>query len=365
MKVRISEAPTRLKAFLLFFLLFCLLSVSVVPAAEVPFISREPHWAVTDEKFELALERLQAGKRTRRRAPVILSHGIFVNSLFLNLDEDRSLARYLAAAGFDVWNLSFRGTGRSLNPLKGGAESWTLDDIIEKDISAVIRYVQKESRNSQVIWVGYEMGGLLLYGYLAKKGASGLAAAVTIGAPVTFNHPQQEPLKKLLALEESPSLKKIFLALNGPFLGSYLIPLIPKMEEFFYNRENIEEEIKEKFLANALADINPGMLEHLLMLIKRGEFVSAKGDFSYRKNMAKIQLPLLLIGGEKDHVAPPEAIRAAHRAVSSKDRTTRIFGPRSKDSTAYGHFDLVLGKKSREEVFPVIGRWLKQRDGQR
>lgn len=363
LKVRISGNPTRLKAFLLFFLLFCLPSVAVVPAAEVPYISREPHWAVTAEKFELALERLQAGKRARRRPPVILSHGIFVNSLFLNLDEDRSLARYLAAAGFDVWNLSFRGTGRSLNPLQGGAKSWSLDDMIDKDLAPVIRYVQKESGNSQVLWVGYEMGGLLLYGYAAKKGASGLAGAVTIGAPITFNHPRQEPLKKLLTLEENPSLKKIFLALNGSFLGSHLIPLIPKMEEFFYNRENIEEEIKEKFLADALADINPGMLEHLLTLIKRGEFVSAKGDFSYRKNMAKIQLPLLLIGGEQDQVAPPEAIRAAYGAVGSKDRTLRIFGPRSKDSAAYGHMDLILGKRSREEVYSAIGRWLKQRDG--
>ncbi len=169
-------------------------------------------------------------------------------------------------------------------------------------------------------------------------------------------------MKRLLQLEESPTLKKIFLYLNGPFLGRLLIPLVPKVEEIFYNQENIEDEVKKKLLEVALADISPGVLDHLLLMIRRGEFVSAKGDFSYRKNLAKIRLPVLMIGGEKDRLAPPEAIRAVHRAVLSKDRTLRIFGPGSKDSAAYGHFDLILGKKAREEIFPVSGRWLKRRD---
>ena len=329
---------------------------------EDQFISRERHWAVTEEKFELALVRLRIGKKAKRRSPVVLSHGLFVNSLFLNLDEDHSLGRYLAREGFDVWNLSLRGTGRSLNPLKWGTKTWTLDDIIDRDISAVIRYIRKETRRSRVFWVGYGMSGLLLYGYLEKRRDSGLAALVTIGSPVTFTHTQQEPMKRLLQLEESPTLKKIFLYLNGPFLGRLLIPLVPKVEEIFYNQENIEDEVKKKLLENALADISPGVLDHLLLMIRRGEFVSAKGDFSYRKNLAKIRLPVLMIGGEKDRLAPPEAIRAVHRAVKSKDRTLRIFGPGSKDSAAYGHFDLILGKKAREEIFPVIGRWLKRRD---
>lgn len=280
----------------------------------------------------------------------------------MNLDENHSLARYLAKEGFDVWNLSLRGTGRSLNPLKGSPKSWTLDDMIDRDISTVIRYVQKESKRSQVFWLGYEMGGLLLYGYLVKKGALGLVGGVIIGSPVTFKDSQQKPIKRLLSLEENPTLKKIFLFLNTPFFGKFLIPLAPKIEEIFYNRENIEDEVKEKLLEDALAEINPGVLDHLLLMIKRGEFISARGDFSYQNNLAKIQLPLLLIGGEKDMLAPPEAIQLVHSTVGSRDRTLRIFGPRTKDSVSYGHLDLIVGKKAKDEVFPVIGRWLDRRD---
>lgn len=359
--VQVRVSPLFLRLF------FGLLSLPLfhIPGAfsgESPFISRDVHWAVTREKFELAMERLRLGKKASRRVPVVLSHGFFVNNLLLNLDEDRSLAQYLAREGFDVWNLSLRGIGRSLNPLRGEPKNWTLDDMIENDLSAVIRYVQKESGSSRVSWVGYEMSGLLAYGYLEKNSDSGLGALVAVAAPVTFHQSEQAPIKKLLSLEESPLLKKAFLYLNAPMLGRILIPLVPGIERLFYNPENIEEEVKAKLLEEALSEINPGLLDHLLRMIKQGEFVSADGSFSYRRNLAKVRVPLLLIGGEKDPLAPPESMRIVQRGVGSDDRTLRIFGPRAKDSAAYGHLDLILGKKAKEEVFPVIARWLRQRD---
>lgn len=347
--------------FLLFLPLF--FPASDAFASEALTISRELHWAVTEQKFELAMERLRVEKKPRRRAPVILSHGLLATSLFFNLDEDHSLGRYLAKEGFDVWNLSLRGTGRSLEPLKGGAKRWTMDEIAEQDLPAVIRYVQKESGNCKAVWVGFEMGGLLAYGAITKGGVSELAGLVTIAAPVTFTHPEQGPMKRLLKLEESPGLKKLFLSLNTPFLARLILPLVPAIERLFYNPDNIQNEVKQKLLEEALAEINPGILDHLLVMIKRGEFVSADGTFNYRKNLDKIRLPLLLIGGERDALAPPEAIRSLHRAAASADRTVRIFGLRSKDSEAYGHLDLIVGKKSRQEVFPEIARWLRQKDG--
>jgi pimeloyl-ACP methyl ester carboxylesterase len=347
---------------LLLFVSLFFFSAARAFCGETPYVARENHWAVTTEKFELALERLRLAKGVRYRVPVVLSHGFFVNNHFLNFEDEHSLGRYLAREGFDVWNLSFRGIGRSLNPLRDGAKVWTLDDMIDRDLSAVIGYVRRETRSARVSWVGYDMGGLLAYGYLARKGGSGLGALVTIGAPVTFHHPEQEPIKKLLKLEESPFLKKAFLYLNGPFLGRIVIPLVPAIERLFYNPENVAREIREKWLEEGLAEINPGVLDHLLRMIRRGEFVSADGAYNYRRNLGRIRVPLLLIGGEKDALAPPEALRLIQRAVKSSERSLRVFGPRAKDSAAYGHTDLILGKEAVEEVFPVIARWLKQRE---
>ena len=296
---------------------------------------------------------------------MVLSHGFFVNSVLFNLDEEQSAARYLAGEGFDVWNLALRGSGRSLNPLRGGPKVWSLDDMVDHDLPAVIRYIQKETGSPKVFWLGYELGGLLIYGYLAKGRGTELAGSVTLAAPATFSHPKQEVMRKLLYLEESPFSRKLLFYLNAPFLGRLLIPLVPKIEKLFYNPENVDDETKQMLLEKALTEINPGVLDHLLVMIKRGEFVSATGKYSYRKNLNRIRVPLLLIGGEADPLAPAESIREVYRASGSPDRTVRIFGPKAKDSAAYGHLDLVVGKKSQEEVFSVIAEWLKRRDGRR
>ena len=317
---------------------------------------------MTEQKFELALKRVRL-KKLRRRTPVVLSHGFLVNSRFLNFSEEHSLAKYLARQGFDVWNLSLRGTGRSLNPLRGGAKKWSLDDMIREDLAAVIAYVQKQSGSPRVNWVGFDMGGLLVYGYVQeKRNRSGIGALVTIGAPATFSHSEQEPMKMLLKLQESTNWRKLFLYLDGPLVGRLLIPMVPKIERFFYNPDNMDQGVKTKFLETVLAPVNPGVLDHITMMARKGEFVSANGDLSYRKNLSRFRIPILLIGGEKDAIAPPNALRATYRAIKSKDRTRRIFGSRPKDSAAYGHYDLVLGKKAKEEVFPLIASWLKRRD---
>jgi poly(3-hydroxyalkanoate) synthetase len=354
-----------LKLILLVICVELLLAASVSSAVGSKDISREQHWVVTEERFELAVERFRLAGKYRDQPPVILSHGIFVNSHFLNLTEEYSLARYLALQGLDVWNLSLRGNGRSLNPLKGGSKTWSLEDIIDRDIKAVISYVAKESKSEKPAWVAYGLGGLLLYGYLEKNRDSHLAALVTIGTPVTFNHPDQEFMKRFLVLNDYPRLKDLCLHLDWPSIGSFLLSFVPSIQSGFYNSENIDGEIREKLLEEGLARINPGILEQLLLVIKQGEFVPAKGDFKYRNALRRIDLPVLLVGGEKDALAPPEALRLIHRSLGTTDRTIKIFGAASKDLEPYGHFDLVLGRKARLEIFPVISEWLKQKSRRR
>ncbi len=348
---------------LLFLFLACAASAAL--AAESPSVSREQHWALTDEKFELALERLRVTERTLQKIPVLLVHGFFVNSRFLNLGENQSLARFLAREGFDVWNLSLRGTGRSLSPLRGGPKVWSLEDILDHDLPAVVRYVQQATRSQNLFWVGFELGGLLLYAYGEKQRGQGLAAGVTLAAPATFTHPRQEPLKRLLSLNDTPWLRNLFLYLNGPLVGRLLIPSAPPIERFFYNPDNMTDEIKEALLGEALSEINPGILDQLVVMIRKGEFVSSAATYNYRRNLKTIRLPMLVIGGEADPMAPPEAIRDVYQALGSAHRSLKVFGPGSKHSLPFGHFDLIAGKQAPKEVFPVISDWLKQRERQR
>ncbi len=75
-----------------------------------------------------------------------------------------------------------------------------------------------------------------------------------------------------------------------------------------------------------------------------------------------MNVPILLIAGQVDNLAPPEVVRFAYNKVSSTDKTYRMFGRVNGYKANYGHNDLMLGKHAREEVFPLISQWLTERN---
>jgi pimeloyl-ACP methyl ester carboxylesterase len=323
------------------------------------FVSQDRHWVVTNEKFEIALRRSRLGKTPRIRTPVVLIHGLLVNSRFLDLTHNTSLAEYLAQVGFDVWNVSLRGTGRSLNPLQWGQKPWTLDDMVDRDLPAVIDYVKKETKSETVLLVGYELGGLLAFAYLGKNPGPDVAGLVSIAAPMTFDSPGQEPLKALLRLDENPNLKKFLLYVTVPVLGQFALPLFSNVEKVFYNPDNMDPLVKGDFLTTTLVPVNRGVLDQIIRMVQKGEAVSADGAISYRDALPKVRVPLLIVGGGEDPIAPPKALEKIYREVGSTDRELMIFWSDPEEDVSYGHFDLILGRKAMKEVFPLIRDWLE------
>jgi polyhydroxyalkanoate synthase len=335
-----------------------LLAAAALFAAPDAPVSREHQWIVTKKKFELHAERLRPAGQRGSRAGLLLLHGLFLGSAFLNLDEEHSLARYLALQGFDVWNVSLRGSGRSLLPLKEPPPSWTLDSIIEEDLPDALRQIQAQTPGAAVGCVGYELGGVLLLGYAARRLKPGCSVLVAVASPLTFHHPEQEPLRKLLPLKESRWRRQIVLYLNAPFLARLFLSVSPAMQRIFYEPDNLDEGVREKVLTEALIAVNPGVLDHLLVVIDRREFVSHDGGFNYRRHLSRAQLPVLLIGGEKDPLAPAASLKEIYRTLGSRDKTARVFGSKSG---GYGHLDLIVGKRAKEEIFSPIGKWLRER----
>jgi pimeloyl-ACP methyl ester carboxylesterase len=66
-----------------------------------------------------------------------------------------------------------------------------------------------------------------------------------------------------------------------------------------------------------------------------------------------LELPLLVIAGSRDGLAPPDAVRPAYERSGSPDKTYRVF-PR-------GHIDILVGRDAPLTVWPLIGSWLDAR----
>ena len=343
----------------------CLLGLAALAHAaslDDDFVASERHWAVTPAKFEISLKRFRLKKTTPRPRPVLLLHGLLVNSRFLDFAADASLAEHLAEAGFDVWNLSLRGAGRSLNPSGWGDRPWTLDDMASEDLPAAIAYVREEAGSAEVLAVGYELGALLAFAHAGKAPEHAVAGIVSIAAPMSFDASAQEWLDVLLTLDRHPTLRNAVFNWNGPGLNRLLF-LVPGFEDTFYNPRNMAPEVKEELLNSVLTPVNRGVLDHLAVMVEKEEFVSADGATSYRAALSDIRIPVLVMGGAADPIAPPEALRTLHSELASEDRELTIVEPDSDEDESYGHFDLILGRNARTEVFPVIRKWLEAHDG--
>ena len=67
------------------------------------------------------------------------------------------------------------------------------------------------------------------------------------------------------------------------------------------------------------------------------------------------------MGGNTDGFVTEEGLRSIYDSVSSKDKTVKIFSQANGYSADYGHCDLILGRNSEKDVYPVILNWLNER----
>jgi len=299
--------------------------------------------------------------------PVLLCHGLGANHHNMDFADDGrgsarlSLARRVAAAGFDTWVLDLRGRGAARVPR--GAD-WSLDDELQEDVPAAIETVLARSGASRLFWVGHSWGGML--GYAIQSGehrcAESLAGLVALGSPATLRfHPKvitwlRWPALALLALLPR-RLPLAWLAKLGLVLSA---PLRWVGRPWQQDLATIEAPALRRVMASLADDIQRGVASRALSWAKVGRIVDIEGS-SDSPRLGRITCPLLLIAGSRDRLAPPQSVSLVRDAAGSDDKTFCTFGREAGHRDDYGHGGLVLARHAPDEVFPLIESWLRER----
>ena len=96
-------------------------------------------------------------------------------------------------------------------------------------------------------------------------------------------------------------------------------------------------------------------LEVVEKLYKRNEL--ATGNFvalGQKIDLARLRLPTYLLAGSADEVVAPEQLLAVERLIGTMpDRLCHQIAPSN-------HLGLFMGKRTLEEYWPKIVRWMKQ-----
>ncbi|RMG13577.1 MAG: alpha/beta fold hydrolase [Deltaproteobacteria bacterium] len=320
----------------------------------------EVHWPVTSDGWRLALYRYRP-RRPEPGAPVILCHGLGANRFNLDFGAERSLARHLAEAGFDVFVLELRGAGRSRQLPTGAPREDGFDAHVQKDAPAALRWIERVTGHRRVLWVGHSMGGMIGYALAGGAKAGRLAGLVAIGSPAVFGSP---PRLFHVAARLTRALLRCVRPGRGLFRG--LAPLVGWVrlpgERLIYNPAQLEGAVARRALYNLVEWALPGQLTDFLRWMASGRFDSRDGAVDYLGALARAEVPALFIAGAADALAPPSAIRPAYEALGCRDKRYLVLGGHDGDEGAgldFGHGDLLLGRHAPAVVYPQVAAWLR------
>ena len=122
----------------------------------------------TADGVTLRMDRVRA--TGERRGVVVCLHAMMTDGRYFGARRERGFATTLAAAGLDVVVADFRGHGHSVPP-HAGREDWSFDDLVERDLPAIVDAVAAASacRPDELVLLGHSLGGLVSTAAIGTK----------------------------------------------------------------------------------------------------------------------------------------------------------------------------------------------------
>ncbi|MGH7295060.1 MAG: hypothetical protein ACRELB_09005 [Polyangiaceae bacterium] len=76
-------------------------------------------------------------------------------------------------------------------------------------------------------------------------------------------------------------------------------------------------------------------------------------DSDYVERFEELDIPLLIVAGANDDLAPPASVRPGFTRSRSRDKTYRVL--------PLGHIDLLVGRDAPLMTWSLVTRWLDAR----
>lgn len=307
----------------------------------------------------IAMLRKRSTKASGARATLLLIHGYGQNRYAWHL-PGRSFANYLAHAGFDVYSMDLRGHGKSGH--FGSRRPKSADEHVREDVPKAVEEIQRISGDNPIWLVGHSLGGLI--SYAAAPGMQGAVAGIaTFGSPFYFTEGTWAlaQMGQLLLLADSkwrPQTGWLPLYIWGELMriGQFFVesPAFPLPFRGFAPR-SMEADIYAQHMALAMDRASIEVMTHMFRTAaeRRLRRCDDGGIGGFEGMFESLDLPLLVVAGKRDDLAPPKAVEPAYRRSRSTDKAYRLFDA--------GHIDMLVGKNAPRTTWPALEGWLASR----
>jgi polyhydroxyalkanoate synthase len=315
----------------------------------------------TENKLELLHYESQTDEQ--HDVPILVIYALINKPFILDLQPDRSVIRRLLEAGFDVYMIDWNEPSRLDQHL-------TLDDYVNRYIENCVDEVREESGQESINVLGYCMGGTMSAMYAALHPekvrnlglmAAGLCFDDTGGVLELWGDEEFFSPDELQATygNAPAEMLDVGFALMDPvsnYVSKY-VRLYDNLEndDFVENFGRMERWLSEGIdVAGAtFAQFVEDIYQDNKLYENELHLGSERADGGEHVDLGNIDMPVLQITGEYDHLIPSETSKPFNDAIASED-TAIIEYPT-------GHIGLSVSGSSHENVWPEVCEWFEER----
>ena len=326
-----------------------------------------------DDHIELVDGSRMPIQRDQYAVPLVLVPPLGVTTETFDLMPQRSLVRYMVAAGFKVYLIDWG------KPKKEHAHLG-LKDYSYTMLGTALEKIRKHAGSRDVSLMGWCMGGLLCLLHQGQMLDPHVRNIITVASPIDL-----ESGSGMLA-----GLNGAAQALDGPAqmvhkyvtlrlntldparmsLPPWMTTLVFKMTDpvgsvttywdlvtRLWDREFVESHSTTSAYLNNMLMYPGGVLKDMATKVAPNNQL-AKGKVEVGDNVAQIdaiESNLLAFAGRTDHLVPADVAARSVEIVASKDKEFRV--------APGGHMGVIIGSKAQSAVWAETAQWLAPRSG--
>jgi len=313
--------------------------------------AREVVWS--DGK--VVLYRFIGERAPNAKIPLLICYALVNRPYMVDLQDDRSLVKGLLARGEDVYILDWGYPDRSDRFL-------TLEDYIERFLGGAVDYLRRNFGLDAVNLLGICQGGALSLCYAALN-PDKVNTLVTMVTPVDFHTPDNMLSNWTQGLDvdlfvdtlgniPADMMNLCYLTLKPwrLFVQKYIA-----MVDILDDRKAMEDFLRmEKWIFDSPDQAGEAFRQFIKQFYQGNGFVNGGIEIGGKQvDLGFVDMPVLNIYAEHDHLVPPDASRALKTLVGSRDYSELSFRG--------GHIGIYVSGRAQKEVPAAISNWLRAR----
>jgi polyhydroxyalkanoate synthase len=305
----------------------------------------------TENKLELL--HYESMTDEQHKTPILIVYALINKPFILDLQPDRSVVRRLLEAGHDVYLVDWNEPSKLDQHL-------TLHDYVNRYIDNCVDVVRERSGQDRINILGYCMGGTMTAMYTALHQekvrtlglmAAGLCFDDTGGVLELWGDDEYyDPRDVVDVFGNVPAeMLDVGFALMDP-VANYVSKYV-RLYDNIENDDFVENFARmERWLGEGIDLAGEAYIQFLEDIYQKNKLYNnelyLEGE---HVDITEIDVPILQITGEYDHLIPSESSKPFNEVVGSDD-TEIIEYPT-------GHIGLAVSGSSHRDVWPRVAEW--------